>query len=63
MATREEIIEVIDAFLENRITKREAYDWASEAAEEAEEVDAKEDQLYGDTNPYTGEGKVSPLLK
>ncbi|MGD2249859.1 MAG: hypothetical protein PVF58_15735 [Candidatus Methanofastidiosia archaeon] len=29
MATREEIIEVIDAFLENRITKREAYDWAS----------------------------------
>ncbi|MGD2248212.1 MAG: IS1182 family transposase [Candidatus Methanofastidiosia archaeon] len=30
---------------------------------EAEEVDTKEDQLYGDKNPYTGEGKVSPLLK
>ena len=30
---------------------------------EAEEVDEKEDQLYGDKNPYTGEGKVSPLLK
>lgn len=29
MATREEIIEVIDGFLDNRITKREAYDWAS----------------------------------
>jgi len=30
MATRQEIIEVIDAFLENKITQREAYDWASE---------------------------------
>lgn len=31
--------------------------------EEAERIDRKEDQLYGDKNPYTGEGKVSPLLK
>jgi transposase len=31
--------------------------------EEAEEVDAKEDALYGDKNPYTGEGKASSLLK
>jgi hypothetical protein len=30
MATRKEIIDVIDAFLENRITQREAHDWASE---------------------------------
>jgi transposase len=30
---------------------------------EAKEVDEKEDALYGDKNPYTGEGKVSPLLK
>jgi len=26
-------------------------------------IDKREDQLYGDRNPYTGEGKVSPLLK
>jgi transposase len=31
--------------------------------EEAEKVDKREDQLYGDKNPYAGEGKVSPLLK
>ena len=31
--------------------------------EEAEKIDKREDQLYGDRNPYTGEGKVSPLLK
>ena len=30
---------------------------------EAEEVDKKEDALYGDKNPYMGEGKVSSLLK
>ncbi|MBU7029743.1 MAG: IS1182 family transposase [Theionarchaea archaeon] len=30
---------------------------------EAEEIDRREDALYGDKNPYTGEGKVSPLLK
>ena len=30
MATKQEIIEVIDAFLENRMTQREAYDWASD---------------------------------
>ena len=30
---------------------------------EAKEVDEREDALYGDKNPYTGEGKVSPLLK
>lgn len=31
--------------------------------EEAREVDEKEDILYGNKNPYTGEGKISPLLK
>jgi transposase len=30
---------------------------------EAEEVDTKEDALYGDKNPYTGEGTASALLK
>ncbi|MGC1121439.1 MAG: hypothetical protein WBA22_10135, partial [Candidatus Methanofastidiosia archaeon] len=31
--------------------------------EEAEEVDKREDRVYGDKNPYTGEGKVSVLVK
>jgi transposase len=30
---------------------------------EAKEVDEKEDMLYGNKNPYTGEGNLSPLLR
>jgi transposase len=30
---------------------------------EAEEVDTREDIVYGDKNPYTGEGKISVLVK
>lgn len=62
MATREEIIEVIDAFLENRITKREAYDWASKELHKTPRCEDSAGVLYTFIISYIPkEAMVRPL--
>ncbi len=46
MATRQEIIEVIDAFLENRITQKEAYEWASKESTRTPDCEDQASALY-----------------
>ncbi len=46
MATRQEIIEVIDAFLENRMTQKEAYEWASKESTRTSDCEDQASALY-----------------
>jgi len=62
MATRQEIIEIIDAFLDNRITQREAYDWASEELHRAPDWEDQAGALITFIGAYVPkEAMVRPL--
>ncbi len=62
MATRQKIIEIIDAFLDNRITQREAYDWASEELHRTPDWEDQAGALFTFIGSYVPkEAMVRPL--
>lgn len=63
MATHQEIIDVIDKFLENKMTQREAYDWASNELHKTPYCEDTAGALFTFIGSYVPEEAMEKPLK